>query len=96
MNVLAFCKGKGRGEPNGFPDHITAAPIKRGRRAELPPDVADWAVSPFAVPGGLFLDPFAGSGALVSAAKRAGMRAVGYELAPTSPPAARTQATASG
>ncbi len=33
-----------------------------GRRAELPASVAFWAVHPFSVHGGLFVDPFAGSG----------------------------------
>jgi hypothetical protein len=62
-------------------DHITAAPITKGRRAELPPAVAMWMVRPFAVPGGLFLDPFAGSGALLQAAEDCGMHAEGYERA---------------
>jgi tRNA G10 N-methylase Trm11 len=41
--------------------------------------VADWMVRPFAVPGALMIDPFAGSGALVEAAAGCGMEAVGYE-----------------
>ena len=56
-----------------------------GRRAELPPDVARWAVTPFAVPGGTMLDPFAGSTVLCEAADNAGMRAVGFDLSPGSP-----------
>jgi site-specific DNA-methyltransferase (adenine-specific) len=80
VNVIAFRKGKTRNlEASDLLDHICAAPIRNGRRAELPPVVADWAVAPFAVPGGLCLDPFAGSGALPSAAARAGMRAIGFE-----------------
>jgi len=47
----------------------------RGRRAQPLKAVADWAIEPFAVRGGLFLDPFAGSGALCLAAERAGMTA---------------------
>jgi tRNA G10 N-methylase Trm11 len=77
VNVLACRKGKGRGNPAEALDHILAEPIARGRRAELPPAVAEWAVAPFAVAGGLFLDPFAGGGALLRAAAAAGMRAVG-------------------
>jgi DNA modification methylase len=57
-----------------------AAPIYNGRRAQLPAEVAEWAVAPFAIPGGNFLDPFAGSGALVNAAERHGMNALGFEI----------------
>lgn len=80
VNVIAFRKGRAEDfGSSGFLDHITAAPVVNGRRAELPADVARWMVTPYAVPGGLFLDPFAGSGALVSAAAESGMRAIGYE-----------------
>ena len=80
VNVIAFRKGKAEdATPSGILDHITAAPVIRGRRAELPPEVAKWMVSPYAVPGGRFLDPFAGSGALVKAAAESGMDATGYE-----------------
>ena len=40
-------------------------------------------VRPFAVPGGLMWDPFAGSGALLRAASEAGMDAVGCEIDPS-------------
>lgn len=84
VNAIAFRKGKSRDlEASSLLDHITAAPVKNGRRAELPPGVADWAVAPFAVPGGVFLDPFAGSGTLPAAAERAGMQAFGFERAVT-------------
>lgn len=80
VNVIAFRKGKAEdSSSSGILDHITAAPIVNGRRAELPAAVADWVVHPYAVPGGLMLDPFAGSGQLCFAAERAGMRALGYE-----------------
>lgn len=80
VNVIAFRKGKAA-DKTGIDvlDHITAPPIKNGRRAELPPEVAEWMVKPFAVPGGLLLDPFAGSGAILKAGDACGMRAVGYE-----------------
>lgn len=85
VNVIAFRKGKALDtEAARDLDHITAEPIKNGRRAELPPEVADWMVRPFAVPGGVFLDPFAGSGAIARAAERCGMKALGYEKAPPS------------
>lgn len=85
VNAIAFRKGKSREFADvGLLDHICAAPIKNGRRAELPPEVADWAVRPYAVWGGVFLDPFAGSGVLVASAERAGMRAYGFERNPSS------------
>lgn len=83
VNAIAFRKGKSRDlEASTQLDHITAEPVKNGRRAELPPEVALWAVAPFAVPGGVFLDPFAGSGMLPRAAAAAGMRAYGFERNP--------------
>lgn len=84
VNVIAFRKGRNGDEiePSDFLDHIEAEPVTRGRRAQLPAAVADWAVRPFAIPGGRMLDPFAGSGALCFAAERAGMDATGLELEP--------------
>jgi DNA modification methylase len=80
VNVIAFRKGKAEdSSSSGILDHITAAPIINGRRAELPPEVARWMVQPYAVQGGFFLDPFAGSGVIVRAAADAGMWALGYE-----------------
>ena len=82
VNVIAFRKGKAIDDGNGVDallDHITEAPVMNGRRAELPPRVANWMVMPYAVENGLFLDPFAGSGALVRAAAECGMRTIGYE-----------------
>ena len=83
VNVIAFRKGRAEDTAScDMLDHITEAPIINGRRAELPPPVADWMVRPFAVPGGLLLDPFAGSGAILAAGERAGMRTLGFERAP--------------
>ncbi|MBS0219178.1 MAG: hypothetical protein JSR91_00400 [Proteobacteria bacterium] len=83
VNVVAFRKGKAADkEPSLHRDHITALPVINGRRAELPSLVADWMVAPYAVPGGLLLDPFAGSGAIIEAAERAGMNATGFEKKP--------------
>lgn len=88
-NVFAIALRKGKSNaglaPSELLDHIEAPIIRNGRRAELPPEVADWAVAPFALSGGTFLDPFAGSGALVEAASRAGMKAVGFEKHVLSP-----------
>lgn len=84
VNIIAFRKGKAIDDCAASDlDHITAAPITKGRRAELPPEVATWMVKPFAVPGGVMIDPFAGSGAIVNAAAACGMEAIGYEKNPT-------------
>lgn len=84
VNVIAFKKGKALDlESEPMLDHITAAPVTRGRRAELPPEVAAWMVRPFAVQGGLMLDPFAGSGAILAAGEACGMRPLGFELNPS-------------
>lgn len=82
VNVIAFRRpgAPGIGVPSDLLDYIVAAPLIVGRRAQLPPEVADWAVAPFAVPDGLMLDPFAGSGALCDAASRAGMDSLGFEI----------------
>lgn len=83
INVIALRKGRDAGvQPSSVLDHITAEPVKNGRRAQLPDSVCDWMVAPYAVPGGLLLDPFAGSGAILHAADRAGMDAVGFEKDP--------------
>jgi len=87
VNVIACRKGKAIDDCAASDlDHITAPPIINGRRAELPPEVAMWMVKPFAVPGGVMLDPFAGSGAILRAAEECGMTAIGYEK---NPPAER-------
>lgn len=83
VTVVAFRKGnKNRIEvkPSAIQDSIVAAPVYNGRRAQLPQEVCDWAVSPFVIPGGKFLDPFCGSGGLVKAAELHGMLATGYEI----------------
>lgn len=83
VNVVAFRKGKAADrEDCSSLDHITAPPLMNGRRAELPPEVALWMVKPFAIPGGVLLDPFAGSGAILRAGEACGMNAVGYERNP--------------
>lgn len=84
VNVIAFRKGKADGDmPAALDlDHITAPPVMNGRRAELPAEVAEWMVRPFAIPGGVLLDPFAGSGAILRAAEKFGMTAIGYERNP--------------
>jgi tRNA G10 N-methylase Trm11 len=82
VNVIAFRKGKAEVGPSPVLDHILAEPIMNGRRAELPPSVADWMVAPYSSSSGIMLDPFAGSGALCAAAERAGMEAMGFEKSP--------------
>ncbi len=81
VSAIAFRKGKSADLPErdvAMLDHVSAAVIRNGRRAELPATVARWAVEPYAC-AGRFLDPFAGSGAIVRAAADLGMAAVGYE-----------------
>lgn len=84
VSVIAFRKGRADDWRRTVDtlDHMEAAVVKNGRRAELPPEVARWMVEPFAIVGGLFLDPFAGSGALPKAAADFGMFATGYEKRP--------------
>jgi DNA modification methylase len=83
VNVIAFRKGKALDDCAASDlDHITEPPVINGRRAELPARVAEWMVRPFAVPGALMIDPFAGSGAILNAATSCGMEAVGYEKSP--------------
>lgn len=86
VNVITFRKGKALDAPGTCDelDHILAAPLTVGRRAELPAEVARWMVTPFSVSGGVMWDPFAGSGALVRAAETAGMEAIGCEINATS------------
>jgi site-specific DNA-methyltransferase (adenine-specific) len=86
VNVIAFRKGKALDDCTASDlDHITEPPVINGRRAELPARVAEWMVKPFSVPGGLMIDPFAGSGAIVRAAEACGMEAIGYEKSPAEP-----------
>lgn len=82
VNVLVMRRPgeSGLGEPSELLDYIIEPPLIVGRRACLPDRVAQWAVGPFAVPGGVALDPFTGTGALCAAANAAGMRAVGFEI----------------
>jgi hypothetical protein len=82
VNVVAFRKGpkNAAGTASDTLDWIEAPPLIVGRRAELPESVASWAVEPFAVPDGLAVDPFSGSGALPRAAAAAGMAAIGFEM----------------
>ena len=84
VNVITFRKpgAPGLGEPSAELDWICEPPLMCGRRAQLPERVARWAVAPFAIDGGVMLDPFAGAGTLCHAAEEAGMNAVGFELNP--------------
>lgn len=82
VQVLVFKKGKSMVDAIDQLDHITEAPVTNGRRAELPPRVADWMVRAYGRPGDVMLDPFAGSGALLLAAQRAGLTAIGFEKSP--------------
>lgn len=83
VDVILFrpCQTKSiKRETSSIPDFILMEPIRNGRRAALPLAVANWAVEPFAVPGGKALDPFTGTGALLLAAESFGMTGLGFEL----------------
>jgi hypothetical protein len=86
--VLTFRHPKGRKgrkekpEPSRLPGYIVAPPLKGGRRAQLPDEVCDWLVKPFAVPGGTLLDLFCGNGGILKAGERRGMDCVGIDLEP--------------
>jgi DNA modification methylase len=83
VNVIAFRKGpKNRQEikPSQIQDSIICEAETKGRRAILPEKVCLWAVAPFAFPGGVFLDPFSGSGRLPLTAKLFGMQSFGFEI----------------
>ena len=85
VSAITMRKGpKNRPELKAVPelDHLSAPIVTDGRRAQLPVSVAEWAVSPFVISGGVFLDPFAGSGELPRAALRRGMDAYGFEIDP--------------
>lgn len=82
VSVIAFRKGRAQAPSSFLPDYIVAEAVKGGRRAELPIEVCRWMVSPYALLGGLCLDPFAGSGKILDAAAEFGMRTLGYELNP--------------
>ena len=83
VSAIAFRRGKSAAiPPSELPDWICCPPVMHGRRAEMPPEVCDWAVEPYCQAGGLAFDPFAGSGALVRSAHRFGMRSIGFELNP--------------
>ena len=83
--VILFKKGKHK---PGFtlcaprePDYLIAEAIRGQRKAQLPQEVADWAISPF-LPRDpiLVLDPFAGAGTLLKLADSLGHEAVGFEI----------------
>lgn len=83
VKVIACRNGKSADiSPSDELDWIMCEPVTKGRRAQLPAEVAMWSVRPFAVPGGTMLDPFAGSGAILKAASECGMNAIGFEKDP--------------
>ncbi len=87
VNVIAFHRS-GKGDlpplaPSREPDFIVCPPERVGRRAVLPAEVAGWAVRPYAVPGAVMLDPFAGAGTLLAAAAESGMTTRGFEMQKT-------------
>jgi DNA modification methylase len=96
VQVLVFKKGKSDVPPAATLDHITAEPVTNGRRAELPWQVAEWMVTAYAREGDLLLDPFAGSGAILKAAERYRIRAIGFEKNPLAAAAGTAREKADG
>ncbi|MEQ8720997.1 MAG: DNA methyltransferase [Sandaracinaceae bacterium] len=72
---------RSKATPNVLPRVIAA---KRDRRTDHPSpkplDLAEQLIEPVASPGEIVVDPFAGAGAFLVAAKRMGRRAIGVEL----------------
>lgn len=81
--VIVFKKGNPIVRTSDVLDYIVCPTLKTGRRAQLPKEVTEWMLEPYAIPGGTFLDPFAGSGALLLAAESKGMKAQGFEIQKT-------------
>lgn len=80
VTAILFKKGKPKADTSESLDWIESPIVLNGRSMQLPEAVAEWAVKPFAIPGGLLLDPFAGSGALLRAGEKFGMNALGFEI----------------
>ena len=69
------------GEYKGTPEHATNMYTKRANHHPTvkPTDLMAWLVRLVTPPGGIVLDPFAGSGSTLVAAKREGFRYIGIE-----------------
>jgi DNA modification methylase len=75
-----------RNHPNGRnPGDVIDLPNARGSEAHfamMPEELARWALRATLPPGGVVLDPFAGTGTTAAAALEAGGRFLGLDLAP--------------
>lgn len=69
------------GEYKGTPEHATNMHTKRANNHPTvkPTDLMAWLCRLVTPPGGIVLDPFAGSGSTLVAAKREGFRYIGIE-----------------
>lgn len=76
--VLALVFGKVPPEGGASSFMSAASPKPSGHKAEIPDEVADWLLAPFAGPR-ITLDPFCGSGSLLAAAQRQGHRTIGID-----------------
>jgi DNA modification methylase len=72
------------GEYKGTPEHATNMHTKRANNHPTvkPTDLMAWLVRLITPPGGIVLDPFAGSGSTLVAAKREGFQCIGIEREP--------------
>lgn len=78
--VLALVFGKVPPEGGSSSFISAASPKPSGHKAEIPPDVADWLLTPWAGQNVTTLDPFCGSGSLLLAAQRAGHAVIGVDI----------------
>lgn len=62
--------------------HLATECGNRGHSAAFPEALPDWFIRLFTTPGDCVLDPFAGSGTTLRAARRLGRQAIGIELDP--------------
>ncbi|CAN5419958.1 site-specific DNA-methyltransferase [soil metagenome] len=71
-NVLSVCVG------GGNLGHV----LSHGSEAPMPQELAERFIAWYCPPGGLCLDPFAGSGTTLAAAASMGRRGLGFEIRP--------------
>jgi site-specific DNA-methyltransferase (adenine-specific) len=78
--ILFFEKGKRRLLDLSIPDVLSHTRIHRGYPAEKPSGVSEQLIRQSSDPGGLVIDPFAGSGSVGVAARQLGRRFLGCDI----------------